>query len=79
MKKTIIVITTICLLTLNSAYSETSQMSKSELCDAALEALKQVLSQSTDAANKPILTKEQCMAISDEDIKNAAKKLQKNK
>ncbi|MFV1985434.1 MAG: hypothetical protein ACC657_17935 [Thiohalomonadales bacterium] len=53
-----------------------TDMSKSELCDFAIQALQELLKQSPDAAkNQPAITKEQCMAISDEDINNAAKKI----
>ncbi|VAX00527.1 hypothetical protein MNBD_GAMMA22-2963 [hydrothermal vent metagenome] len=54
--------------------SETN-MSKSELCDFAIQALQELLKQSPDGKNKPAITKEQCMAISDDDINKAAQKL----
>ena len=52
-----------------------SVMSKSELCDVAIQAIEQILSQSPETKKNPIISKEQCMAISDEDIDNAVKKL----
>ncbi len=57
--------------------SETN-MSKSELCDFAIQALQELVKQSPDSANKPAITKEQCMAISDEDINKAAQKMLEN-
>ncbi len=52
-----------------------TDMSKSELCDFAIQALQELIKQSPDAKKQPVITKEQCMAISDEDINNAAKKI----
>jgi len=52
-----------------------TNLSKSELCDFAIQALSELLKQSTDGTAKPAITKEQCMAISDDDIDKAAKKM----
>ncbi|MFV1982099.1 MAG: hypothetical protein ACC657_01045 [Thiohalomonadales bacterium] len=52
-----------------------ADLSKSELCDFAIQALKELSKTSTEGMNKPMITKEQCMAISDEDINNAARKI----
>jgi len=49
-------------------------MSKTELCDAAIEALKQ-FTKETPELKIPVLTKDQCMSIPDEDINNAVKKM----
>lgn len=52
-----------------------TELSKSELCDFAIQALQELVKQSPGATTKQAITKEQCMAISDEDINNAAKKM----
>ena len=63
--------------TLESAKSELAKtnLSKSELCDFALQAMAELLKKSSDGTPKAAITKEQCMAISDDDINKAAKKL----
>ncbi len=79
MKKTIfaILLTWFHLSSLLAASPDISKtdMSKSELCDFAIQALQELLKQSPEAKNQPVITKEQCMSISDEDINNAAKKI----
>jgi len=52
-----------------------TELPKSELCDLAIQALKELVKTSTEDTNKPVITKEQCMAISDEDINNTARKI----
>jgi len=52
-----------------------TELSKSELCDFAIQALQELLKQSPEVTSKQAITKEQCMAISDEDINNAAKNM----
>ena len=66
--------------TIESAKAELGKtnMSKSELCDFAIQALGELLKKSPDGKTKPTVTKEQCMAISDDDINKAANKIMKS-
>jgi hypothetical protein len=52
-----------------------SNLSKSELCDFAIQALAELIKQSPEQAKTQAITKEQCMAISDDDINKAAQKM----
>ncbi len=64
----------------NAAYAAAPKkpMSKEQLCDYAIQALEQLMQKSQDMKNKPTITKEQCMAISDKDIDEAIKKMTEN-